>query len=123
MSVMITVEQLGSQIRKKRGTRRLKDIENEVGVSASTLSRIERGVTPDLATVKKVAKWLGVNVRAAGGDETEIQSQEDLERAVEVYLRADKNLSEKAARTIAETVRTVMEWELEKQRRDGGAMK
>ncbi len=119
MSVMITLEQLGSEVRKKRGARRLMDIEKEVGVSASTLSRIERGVTPDLATVEKLAKWLGVNVRAAGGDETEIRSEEDLERAVEVYLRADKNLSEKTARTIAETVRTVMNWEIEKKKRDG----
>ncbi len=33
----------------------------EIGISPSTLSRIERGHIPDVATLDKVCKWIGEN--------------------------------------------------------------
>jgi len=40
-----------------------RDAAKEMGLSPATISRIEREVgTPDLAKLKKVAKWLGLEV-------------------------------------------------------------
>ena len=114
MSRMISLDQLGGEVRKKRGDRRLEDVVSDIGVSAATLSRVERGQIPDLATVQKLAEWLDVNVKAAGTDDTGIETEADLERAVAVYLRAKKNLPEKTARSIAKSVRFIMDYEVNK---------
>lgn len=37
----------------------LRELEKEIGVSASTLSRFESGNMPDLLSYAKVCKWLG----------------------------------------------------------------
>jgi transcriptional regulator with XRE-family HTH domain len=119
MAASIDVRDLGKEIRRKRGTRSLKDIEGETGVSASTLSRIERGShQPDLATVTRLAEWLSVTIRTAGNEEGEIRTTEDLKRAVEVYLRANKRLSEEAARSVAEALPAIVEYEVQRQKRE-----
>jgi transcriptional regulator with XRE-family HTH domain len=117
---VIPIEELAAEVRKKRGGRGLKALEEETGVSASTLSRVERGHVPDTQTLKKLARWLGVNIQAAGAGEIGIESDEDLERAVAVYLRAKKDLPEEAAASIAEAVQHVMEYRLEEYRQKKG---
>lgn len=118
MAITIPVDQLGSELRRKRVKEgmNLKDVEEETGISASTLSRVERGRIPKVEDIKKLAEWLSVNVQAAGEEQSTIQSDEDLVRAIEVHLRARKNLSEQAAQTIARTVDTFLAWEVQKQR-------
>ncbi len=121
VAITIPVDQLGSELRRKRVNEgmNLKDVEEETGISASTLSRVERGRIPKVEDIKKLAEWLSVNVQAAGEEQSTIQSDEDLVRAIEVHLRARKNLSEQAARTIAKTVDAFMAWEVQKQRSQG----
>lgn len=51
--------------RRNQGARRyptisLRCVADEIGVSAATISRIERGKTPDLETYAKICTWLGV---------------------------------------------------------------
>ncbi len=118
MAITIPVDQLGSELRRKRVSEgmNLKDVEEETGISASTLSRVERGRIPKVEDIKKLAEWLSVNVQAAGEEQSTIQSDEDLVRAIAVHLRARKNLSEQAAQTIANTVDAFMAWEVQKQR-------
>ena len=118
VAITIPVDQLGSELRRKRVNEgmNLKDVEEETGISASTLSRVERGRIPKVEDIKKLAEWLSVNVQAAGEEQSTIQSDEDLVRAIEVHLRARKNLSEQAAQTIARTVDAFMAWEVQKQR-------
>ena len=80
----------------------------ESGVSSSTLSRLERGnltTLPDLDTLKKLAIWLNLSL-----DEmlqTERQKSNGLPEfttpeAIEVHLRADKNLSPETAKALAD---------------------
>ncbi len=53
-------EALGEALRTTRGARSLREIAPEMeGVSVSTLSRLERGATPDVDTLIKVCEWLG----------------------------------------------------------------
>ena len=57
----VTLENLGSIVREKRGARGLRAVATEVGTSAPTLSRIESGKMPDLQTFGKLCRWLGVD--------------------------------------------------------------
>ena len=88
----------------------------EAKISAATLSRLERGVSvtlPDVATLEKLAKWLGTTVghllaENAGkkGTKTPEASTPEI---VEVHLRADKNLAPKTARALAEMFKVLYE--------------
>lgn len=81
----------------------------ETGVSASTLSRLERSAPsslPDTETLTKLANWLNISF-----DEllvtNKLNSEEDTPQPstpeiIEVHLRADKNLSPDTAKTLAE---------------------
>ena len=41
----------------------LREFADSIGVSAATLSRIERGGTPDLETFFKLCCWMGVDAK------------------------------------------------------------
>jgi transcriptional regulator with XRE-family HTH domain len=49
---------LAKRLEAARAGRSLRDLAGEVGVSASTLSRIERGERPDVWTLLRLADWL-----------------------------------------------------------------
>lgn len=116
MGTAIKLEELGEELSRRRAARNvsLRDVEEETGVSAATLSRTERGSTPDLDTVEKLANWLGVVVHAGGSQRLPADSDEDLKRTIEVHLRANKSLSPNLARSIADSFDFVMRLELEK---------
>jgi transcriptional regulator with XRE-family HTH domain len=81
----------------------------ESGVSPSTLSRLERGISstlPDSDTLTKLVLWLNISLDKLL---IENKSRSDSEapqlstpEVVEVQLRADKNLSPDTARALAE---------------------
>jgi transcriptional regulator with XRE-family HTH domain len=52
---------LGQLIRKKRGEEGVRKVASEIGVSAATLSRVERGHVPDIGTFRKICSWLEVD--------------------------------------------------------------
>src|SRR5688500_14939744 len=115
MSLTISVDELGQELERRRAERglSLRQVEEETGVSAATLSRIERSSgTPDLEIIDKLARWLGVIVHAAGGSKRGTGSDEELKRTIEVHLRANKNIPPALARNIAETFDLVMRLEL-----------
>ena len=54
----VTLQNLGTIVREKRGSRGLRMVASEIGTSAPTLSRIESGKMPDLQTFGKLCRWL-----------------------------------------------------------------
>ena len=50
---------LAQAVARKRGDRTLREIEAETGISRSTLSRIEQGMTCDLNSFAAVIRWTG----------------------------------------------------------------
>ena len=52
---------LGRQITAKRGKRGVRGVAQEIGISAATLSRVERGYLPDLETFRKICAWMEVD--------------------------------------------------------------
>jgi len=117
MAVTIDIKQLGGELKRQRAERNktLRDVEDETGISAATLSRIEReSGNPEIPIVKKLAAWLGTGVRTGGQAETGVRTDADLRRVIAVHLRANKNLPEKVARAIAETFDVVIRVETQK---------
>jgi transcriptional regulator with XRE-family HTH domain len=114
-SLVNTIE-LGRAIRRKREEQglSLRDVADETGVSASTLSRIENGTgKPDADNIARLTTWLNVPMeRIMGGGRLEGEDsavvyfpQESTPEIVEAHLRADRNLSPDTAKALSELFR------------------
>lgn len=116
-SLVNTVE-LGRAIRRKREDAglSLRDVADETGVSASTLSRIENGTgKPDADNIARLTAWLNVPMerimgggRQLDGDEAKpvvYFPQEATPEIVEAHLRADRNLTPETAKALSELFR------------------
>jgi transcriptional regulator with XRE-family HTH domain len=57
----ISLETLGRLAVAKRGDSGVRAAAKEIGISAATLSRVERGYLPDLETFRKICRWLNLN--------------------------------------------------------------
>ena len=115
MSSRATLAHISALIKAKRRENEigLRDAAGASGVSASTLSRLERGAAtslPDSATLTKIAEWLGLSLAALLSDKTKaVGSQPELStpEVVEVHLRADRELSPETAKALAEMFKTL----------------
>ena len=114
-SLVNTVE-LGRAIRRKREEMglSLRDVADETGVSASTLSRIENGTgKPDADNIARLTGWLEVPIERVmsgqpEGDESKAVvyfPQEPTPSIVEAHLRADRNLTPETAQALSELFR------------------
>lgn len=117
-SLVNTVE-LGRAIRRKREELglSLRDVADETGVSASTLSRIENGTgKPDADNIARLTGWLNMpmervmgNRQAQGiegaSDAVHYFPHEATPDIVEAHLRADRNLTPETAKALSELFR------------------
>jgi transcriptional regulator with XRE-family HTH domain len=53
------IGELGKLLARRRGNMGVRAAAKEIGISPSTLSRIENGHVPDVATLEKVCEWIG----------------------------------------------------------------
>jgi transcriptional regulator with XRE-family HTH domain len=89
--------------RRQRGLS-LREVADEIEVSASTLSRIEREAgTPDVPTMNRLIDWLELDRDAVFGAKR--SPAKSTPEHVEVLLRADKNLDARTAKTLARIFR------------------
>ncbi|HYE66330.1 MAG TPA: helix-turn-helix domain-containing protein [Pyrinomonadaceae bacterium] len=114
---LVNTSELGRAIRRKREEQglSLRDVADETGVSASTLSRIENGTgKPDADNIARLTAWLNVPMerimggRQLEGDETRpvvYFPQESTPEIVEAHLRADRNLTPETAKALSELFR------------------
>jgi transcriptional regulator with XRE-family HTH domain len=78
----------------------LREVADEIGhISPSTLSRIERGATPDIATLNQLLVWLELDRDAVFNARP--VNPKSTPRQVEVLLRADRKLDPRTAKTLA----------------------
>ena len=110
MPVPVPVDQLGAELKRVRSRRglSLRDVAEETGISASTLSRLERGSTPDYDIVDRLAGWLKVSVATGVSPTQAPKTDTEVMQVVEVHLRANKKLSAGTARAIAEAVKLLL---------------
>jgi transcriptional regulator with XRE-family HTH domain len=65
--VAMKIEDLGPLVLKRRGGMGVRAAATEIGISPTTLTRIEKGNIPDVGTLKKVCDWLGENATQFNG--------------------------------------------------------
>jgi transcriptional regulator with XRE-family HTH domain len=115
----VRVEDLGRLIREKRIAEdiTLEQAARQSGVSASTLSRLERHyagtrkskITPDTRTITTIAQWLEVSTEQLLNIEPSRQAQMSTPDVVEAHLRADRNLDPEAAEKLGTVFRLAYE--------------
>jgi transcriptional regulator with XRE-family HTH domain len=113
----VNTAELGSAIRRRREQQglSLRDVADETGVSASTLSRIENGTgKPDADNIARLAAWLDMPIERVmhhGGHATSdpkpvvYYPHESTPEIVEAHLRADKHLTPQTAKALSELFR------------------
>lgn len=100
MGAPMTLQTLGRKLLEKRGERGVRKVAAEIGVSAATLSRVERGYLPDLETFRKVCRWLGVDP----GEVLRIKPPTASTPVAAVHFRKDQLLSAKTAQALADMI-------------------
>lgn len=100
------IEDLGPLLAQRRQELdlSLREVSAQAAIPAATLSRIEQGRTPDLATFRRLVEWLGVSPDRFFTPTERTASTPD---AITGVLRLDPNLNPEDANKIAELVRTM----------------
>ena len=113
----VNTAELGNAIRRRREQQgmSLRDLADETGVSASTLSRIENGTgKPDADNIARLAAWLDMPIervmhhghRTASDPKPVVYyPHESTPEIVEAHLRADKHLTPQTAKALSELFR------------------
>ncbi len=113
----INTAELGTAVRRRREQQglSLRDVAEETGVSASTLSRIENGRgKPDADNIARLAAWLDMPIervmhsghRSATDPKPVVYyPHESTPEIVEAHLRADRQLSPETAKALSELFR------------------
>ncbi|HEY2867560.1 MAG TPA: helix-turn-helix transcriptional regulator [Pyrinomonadaceae bacterium] len=111
---LINTAELGRAIKRHREELKmsLRDVADEIGVSASTLSRIENGTgKPDADNIARITGWLDMPVdRVMNSQRSDVEPviyypHEATPEIVEAHLRADKKLSPETAKALSELFR------------------
>jgi len=115
----VRVEDLGRRIlEKRRGDKlTLKEVSQRTGVSAATLSRLEKwpktqgssSIVPDIRTLTALVQWLGTTIDRFVDTGTAAPAQSNTPDAVEAHLRADRNLAPEVAAKLADLFRIAYE--------------
>lgn len=96
----LTLQALGRKLEEKRGNRGIREVANDIGISHSTLSRVERGYLPDLETFSKICKWLNVDPGEVLGVKTTVTTTPK----IAVHFRKDQTLSLGTAQALAQMI-------------------
>jgi transcriptional regulator with XRE-family HTH domain len=105
----------------------LRESAQKAHVSAATLSRLSRGLSatlPDVETLERIAKWIGISVTELLSDK-KLKSQgkgptPSTPEIVEGHLRADRNLAPETASALAQMFKVLYEQSAKKPERKGG---
>ena len=97
----LPIAELGRLIVAKRGSRGIRAAAIEVGISQATLSRVENGHMPDLATFAKICKWLDRDPREFLGLEPVNTAGST---AAVAHFRKRKTVSKETATALGELI-------------------
>lgn len=127
--MLIDPVDLGNRVRAKRRSKNLsiREAAEQVGVSAPTISRVERGHLPERENLLRLARWAEVRIDPVLHDDARQARNSAIHgpdastvEAVELHLRADKNLSRDDAEALAEMFRLAYDALSAKQVRSKG---
>lgn len=101
--VNVTLQNLGTIVRRKRGRRGLRAVAMDIGTSAPTLSRIESGKMPDLQTFGKLCRWLEVDPALLLGISIHSPSPKP-SNVASAHLRAKREIAPETASALARAI-------------------
>ena len=81
-----------------------KDVAEQAGVSASTLTRMSQGKRPDVDSLAALSAWSGLNVDRFVRSNTSKKQPEPL-AMISSFLRSDPRLNEEAAAALDQMVK------------------
>lgn len=91
----VNLENFGTVIAEARGSRGIRVVSAEIGISTATLSRVENGQTPDLETFRRICTWLKINPgEVLGFGETNVS------HSTVVHFRKKKTVSIETANAL-----------------------
>lgn len=107
----VDAAQLAARVRAKRDAEKLslRAAAKILGMSAATISRVESGEhLPERDHLLRLADWAGMPLGAAGQRPNDVVHGDGAStvEAVELHLRADKDLDSEDAEILVELVRT-----------------
>jgi transcriptional regulator with XRE-family HTH domain len=101
---VVDVEALYAALDAKRRKNSLswRETAGAIGISASTLTRMAQGASPDVEGFGKMVRWLGISADdfIAGPKGRTPKKSEDLLVVVSRHLRASKELDSKSAKAL-----------------------
>ena len=101
--VKVTLQNLGTVVREKRGSRGLRAVAGEIGTSAPTLSRIESGKMPDLQTFGKLCRWLELDPAMLLDVTAQPAATAPNDMAI-AHLKASREIDPNTARALANAI-------------------
>jgi DNA-binding Xre family transcriptional regulator len=102
------MKELSLMVKKKRGDLGLRAAADQIGITHTTLSRVESGKLPDLNTFTKICNWLGVQPNEILGFSSSRTSKAVAALPVAHY-RAKKTMGPETAQHLAELIIKVHE--------------
>ena len=97
----LPIEELGRLVMQRRGSRGVRAAAAEVGISSATLSRVENGNMPDLATFARICRWLERDPREFLGIDTETTENE---HSTTAHFRKKKTISPATAVALGDLI-------------------
>ena len=98
----IDPKELGRKILEKRGSMGVRAAAAEIGIGSATLSRLERGHTSNLETIKKVLAWLEMEIGEYFGH-TPTSSINDVDE-LQIAFKKTTELDPDTARAMADLI-------------------
>lgn len=106
MSSSIDKIKFSTMIKSKRGNTGLRQLSSEIGISPSTLSRIEQGNLPDIETYLILCEWLEVSSDFFTNQDTVLS---ETKTGVIAHLRADQTLPSETAEALIQMINLAYE--------------
>lgn len=106
MGTSIDTGKFAEMIKSKRGSTGLRQLSTEIGISPSTLSRVEQGNLPDIDTYMRLCKWLEVSPNFFTDN---IEMDSNSKRGIIAHLRADKTLPNETAEALIQMINLAYE--------------
>ncbi len=100
-------------VRKSRGTGsqglQWKQVSEQSGVGAWTLTRLANGGRPDVDTLAALATWSGLDPTNFIVTEQEIRPRPEPLAMISTYLRSDPNLDDESKKAMEEIIKVTYE--------------
>jgi len=107
----ISLSNLGTMVRNKRGESKLRATAETIGISAATLMRVESGRIPDVETFGKLCSWLGVDPgQFLGYNNTPVATASKTESlSISAHFKADKTPKPETVAALAKMILLAMQ--------------